>query len=232
MDIAGQLYRIKEFIIAGVSSLPIILGGISLLLACSTANTGFAILATCLALIVPFLTYLLNLVSPLLKKIIGLLPSQIIGEGPLFADQAATICRIAPFSTDTAAAAAFPSYWMSAIVFFFTFVFMNGLSLYNFATSQDASDDKVSSRKTHAIIGMTASIILGLLLMSWRYNTGCENGLGLFMSLTFIALAYGLFTFFDGCGLLRVVDLYGIGARLLPTSATAAPTQVCFPVGK
>lgn len=232
MDIAGQLYRIKEFIIAGVTSLPIILGGISLLLACSTANTGFAILTVCLGLIVPFITYILNLISPLFKKIIGLLPPQFIGEGTLFTEQAAAICRIVPFSTDTAPAASFPSYWMSSIVFFFTFVFLNGFSLYNFAANQDASDDKVSSRKTHAIIGMTASIILGLLLMTWRFKTGCENGLGLFMSLTFIGLAYGFFSLFESCGLLRVVDIYGIGARLLPTSATAAPTQVCFPVAK
>ena len=231
MDIAGQLYRIKEFIIAGVTALPIILGGISLLLACSTANTGFAILATCLALIVPFVTYLLNLASPVLIKIIQLIASWFTSEIPQFANQAAAICRIAP-SPDTMPAASFPSYWMASIVFFFTFVFMNGLSLYNFAANQDAADDKVSSRKTHAIIGMAASIILGLLLMYWRFNTGCENGLGTIMSLAFAGLAVGLFKFFDGCGLLRVVDLYGIGARLLPISATAAPTQVCFPVAK
>jgi hypothetical protein len=229
MDIAAQLYQIKEFIIAGVSSLPRILGGISLLLACSTANTGFAILAVCLALIVPFLTYILNISSPVIIKIIQFIASQ-FGDIPEFPGQAAGVCRIAP-SSEVGMAASFPSYWMASIVFFFTFVFMNGLSLYNFAANQVAADDKVSSRKTHAIIGMAASIILGLLLLVWRYRTGCENGLGLFMSLSFIGLGYGLFTLFDSCGLLRVVDLYGIGARLLPTSATAAPTQVCFPVG-
>ena len=227
MDIASQLYRIKEFIIAGVSSLPLILGGISLLLACSTANTGFAILAVCLALIVPFVTYLLNLISPIIIKILQLLPAEYVGD---VTQTAASVCRLAP-STDTMPAAAFPSYWMASIVFFFSFVFMNGLSLYNFASGQNASDDKVSSRKTHAIIGMTASVVLGLLLLSWRFKTGCENGIGLFMSLAFIGLGVGLFKLFDSCGLLRVIDLYGIGARLLPTSATAAPTQVCFPVG-
>lgn len=227
MDIAAQLYRIKEFIIAGVSSLPLILGGISLLLACSTANTGFAILAVCLALIVPFVTYLLNLISPILIKILQLLPAEYVGD---VTQTAASVCRLAP-SADTMPAAAFPSYWMASIVFFFSFVFMNGLSLYNFASGQNASDDKVSSRKTHAIIGMAASVVLGLLLLSWRFKTGCENGIGLFMSLTFIGLGVGLFKLFDSCGLLRVIDLYGIGARLLPASATAAPTQVCFPVG-
>jgi hypothetical protein len=229
MDIAAQLYRIKEFIIAGTSSLPLILGGISLLLACSTANTGFAVLSVCLALIVPFTTYILNLASPIIIKIVQLIASW-FGEIPQFADQAAGICRLVP-TPEVGIAASFPSYWMASIVFFFTFVFMNGLSLYNFAANQTAADDKVSSRKTHAIIGMAASVILGLLLLVWRYRTGCENGLGLFMSLAFIGLGYGLFTLFDSCGLLRVVDLYGIGARLLPTSATAAPTQVCFPVG-
>jgi hypothetical protein len=153
-----------------------------------------------------------------------------VGDIQQFVTTTANVCHIAS-GPNGEIAAAFPSYWMSSILFFFTFVFMNGLSLYNFASNQTAADDKVSSRKTHAIIGMTASVVLGLLLLVWRYRTGCENGLGLFMSLTFIGLGYGLFTLFDKCGLLRVVDLYGIGARLLPTSATAAPTQVCFPVG-
>lgn len=228
MDIAGQLYRIKEFIIAGVSALPLILAGVSLLLACSTANTGFAILFVCLALIVPFATFLLNIISPLLLRILSLISTEYFGSG---GDIINAACKIAP-SGDTMPAAAFPSYWMASIVFFFTFVFVNGLSLYNFAAGQDAADDKVSSRKTHAIIGMASSIIIGLLLVYWRYNTGCENGLGLFMSLSFVGVGYGMFKAFDGCGLLRVIDLYGIGARLLPTSATAAPTQVCFPVAK
>jgi hypothetical protein len=222
MDALGQLYRVKEFIVAGVSSLPIILGGISLLLACSTANTGFAILTVCLALVVPFLTYILNL-------LIGFLPEGLIGR---FANQMAGICKIVPGSTDTMPAANLPSYWMTSVIFFFTFVFMNGFSLYNFAAGQDASDDKVSSRKTHAIIGMISSAILLLLLIIWRCRTGCENWLGVILSLLFGGLGAGAFIFFDNCGLLRVVDLYGIGARLLPASATAAPTQVCFPVAK
>lgn len=222
MDAISQLYRVKEFIIAGVASLPIILGGISLLLACSTANTGFAILTVCLGLVIPLLTFLLNL-------LLRLLPESLIGR---FVAPMAGTCKVVPGTTDTMPAANLPSYWMSTVIFFFTYVAMNGFSLFNFASGQDASDDKVSSRKTHAIIGMASSLILLVLLMIWRYKTRCENLLGIGLSLLFGGLGVGAFILFDNCGLLRVVDIYGIGARLLPASATAAPTQVCFPVAK
>jgi divalent metal cation (Fe/Co/Zn/Cd) transporter len=141
------------------------------------------------------------------------------------------MCRLTPFAeVGGSAAASLPSYWCASIVFFFTFVFVNGLSLYNFAKGDQSNTDKVGARKTHAVIGMALSLLFGFGLLIWRGTSGCENVLGLALSLVFIGVAIGFFKLFEGCGLLRIVDLYGIGARLLPTSATAAPTQVCFPV--
>ncbi len=230
MDIIAALFRIKEFILAGMHSLPIILGGISLLLACATANSGFAILFVCLAGLVPILTFGLNKLSQL-----GIIPlakwiwSKFSDVVPEFGESAESVCRLAPFA-EASAAAGYPSYWSTAIVFFFTFLFMNGLSLYNFAAGDKSDSDKVGARKTHAVIGMALSILFGVGLLIWRGGSGCENGLGLSLSLVFVGIAIGFFKMFESCGLLRVIDLYGIGARLLPTSATAAPTQVCFPV--
>jgi hypothetical protein len=219
----ASLYRIKEFILAGMHSLPIILGAVSLLLACSTANTGFAILFVCLAGLVPILNFGLNKFGSL---IVFLIQKKWPDYNPISPPE--SVCRMAPFAEG--AAAALPSYWNASIVFFFTFVFMNGLSLYNFASNDKSKSDKVGARKTHAVIGMILSVVFGVGLLIWRGTTGCENILGLLLSLTFVGVGIGFFKMFEGCGLLRVIDLYGIGARLLPVSATAAPTQVCFPV--
>ena len=233
MDIIATLFRIKEFILAGMHSLPIILGGISLVLACSTANSGFAILFVCLAGLVPLLNFSLNKLStvaiiPLVKLIWSKFSPDSV---PAFAESAESVCRLAPLAETTLAATGYPSYWAAGVVFFFTFLFMNGLSLYNFAVGDKSDSDKVGARKTHAVIGMALSILFGVGLLIWRGGSGCESGLGLALSLVFVGVAVGFFKMFESCGLLRVIDLYGIGARLLPTSATAAPTQVCFPVG-
>lgn len=231
MDIIAALYRIKEFILAGMHSLPIILGAVSLVLACSTANSGFAILFVCLAGLVPLLTFALNRLSDVaIAPLVQLIWSK-FSDTPLnLAGAMESVCRLAPLSETASPTAVLPSYWAAGVVFFFSFLFMNGLSLYNYASGDKSDSDKVGARKTHAVIGMALSVLFGAGLLIWRGSTGCENGLGLLLSLIFIGIAVGFFKMFESCGLIRIIDLYGIGARLLPVSATAAPTQVCFPV--
>ena len=119
---------------------------------------------------------------------------------------------------------------MASVIFIFTFTFWNGLQLYNYESSPDTPEEKTDTRKAHAVIGMVASIVIAALFIIWRLMSGCETRLGFILSLMFSGLAIGMFELFRGCGLLRLVDLYGIGGRLLPMSATAIPTQVCFPV--
>jgi hypothetical protein len=234
MDVMATLYRIKEFIVAGIQSLPIIIGGISLLLACGTANTGYAIVFSFMALVVPMTVFLLNKAAPLFQMLINWIRRNIFKlEDLSFMVPDNGICKIVQ-SSATSPGIAFPSYWMASVVFFFSFVFFNGLSLYNYTSSETADGDKVNARKTHAIIGMVLSALIGFGLVIWRITTGCEHKsfLGVIFGLLFIGLAYGLYTAFEKCGLIRVIDLYGVGARLLPRTATEEPTQVCFPVAE
>ena len=224
MDILAIIYRIKEFFITGMHNFPLIIGLTSLILVCATSNMGYTVLLLSLATLVPLLTFGLNLLAPFiqmaLKAIAGLFNKDID-----FSSGATAVCNI----TREGSPSLFPSYWMAAVVFIFTFVAYNGGALYNYVGSSVASDEKISARKAHALIGIISSAILGLVFIVWRLTTGCEQWLGVVMSLLFIGVAIGIFEIFKVCGLLRLVDLYGIGSRLLPVGATANPTQVCFP---
>lgn len=224
MDILAIIYRIKEFFITGMHNFPLIIGLTSLVLMCATSNMGYTILLLSLAVLVPLVTFGLNLVAPFiqlaLKAIAGLFNKDID-----FSSGASSVCNI----TREGSPSLFPSYWMAAVVFIFTFVAYNGGALYNYVGAEGASNEKVSTRKAHALIGIISSAILGLVFIIWRLTTGCEQWLGVLMSLLFVGIAIGVFEFFKACGLLRLVDLYGIGSRMLPMSATANPTQVCFP---
>ena len=224
--VSGTLYSIKQFIMAGVPAFPIIAGGLTLLLAASTASVGYLILFLCLALIVPMLTTGINKLAVLLIPLI-----QMFVPDFSVATVSAGICKIAgQTAASDEAIPTLPSYWMTSVIFFFSFLFFNGLALYNYSASSEAEQKKVTVRKSQAVIGMVLSAVFLGLFMAWRLYSGCENALGVALALPFIPLAYGIFTMFENCGLLRVLDLYGIGGRLLPVSALAPPTQVCFPV--
>jgi hypothetical protein len=231
MDILAIIYRIKEFIITGVHNFPLIVCLTSLILLCATANIGYSILFVSLAFIVPAITWFLNKTfSPWIQSALNWIIHLFNADISIpFNPATSSVCRMAP-QTGTGPIETFPSYWLSGIVFLFTFTFYNGLILYNYVASTDAPKEKVEARQAHAMFGMIASIVLFLVFLVWRLKSGCEHWFGVLMSLSFIGIAIGLFEAFKGCGLLRLVDLYGIGSRLLPMSATAINSQVCFPV--
>lgn len=230
MDILAIIYRIKEFIVTGVFNFPLIIAMTSLVLVCATSNMGYTVLLACIALIVPIIVWIMNLVAPFLQFAINWIIGRFSDASIDFSSAATGVCNIARQSD--AVPAVFPSYWMASVLFILSFTFYNGLALYNYDSGESADPDKVTTRKTHAMIGMIASGILALVFMVWRITTGCEHWFGILMALSFIGLGIGLFEAFNGCGLVRLVDLYGVGSRILPASATAKPTQVCFPVGE
>lgn len=229
MDILAIIYRIKEFIVTGVFNFPLIIAMTSLVLVCATSNMGYTVLLGCIAIIVPFIVWLMNLFAPYLQSAINWIIGRFSDASIDFSSAATGVCNIARQSD--AIPAVFPSYWLASVLFILSFTFYNGLALYNYDSGSNADTDKVTTRKTHAMIGMLASAILALVFMVWRIMSGCEHWFGIIMALSFIGIGIGLFEAFNGCGLVRLVDLYGVGSRILPASATAKPTQVCFPVG-
>lgn len=229
MDLLRTLYLIKEFLVAGIQKFPLIIGSTSLILACTTANVGYILLFVSLIFLIPIATMLSNIIiAPtiifIVNFIVGLFSTTYKIDWSASND--AAVCRAA----GTVSGGAFPTYYMAILFFVFGFTFWNGYSIYTFKTNSDEKDDKVQARKAHAIIGMIASLALLIIFGIVRFMSGCERGFGVFMGLPFFALAIGTFELFKFCGLIRLVDLYGIGSRLLTKSATNDPSSVCFPV--
>jgi hypothetical protein len=231
MDLLRTLYVIKEFLLAGIQKFPLIIGTTSLGLACATANVGYVLLFLSIALIVPLGVLLSNsiiapLITTILDFLIKLLPGD-FGQIDWTPKNTAGICRAA----GSVPGGAFPTYYMAVLFFVFGFTFWNGLSIYRYDSNQDENDEKVKARKAHAIIGMISSLALLLIFFFVRVMSGCEHWFGIILGMAFFGLAIGIFEFFRFCNLLRLVDLYGIGSRLLSLSATDDATKVCFPVG-
>lgn len=229
MDLLRTLYLIKEFLTVGIQKFPIIIGSTTLALACATANVGYILLFISLIFVVPIAVFFCNeIVSPLLTTIVNVILGLLPGDFNIdwTAKNSAAICRAA----GSTQGGAFPTYYMAVLFFVFGFTFWNGLSIYKYESNVSETDDKVKTRKAHAVIGMIASLALLLIFFIVRIMSGCEHWLGIFLGMAFFGLAIGVFELFRFCGLIRLVDLYGIGSRLLPVSATTDTTKVCFPV--
>ncbi len=222
---------IKEFLLSGIQKFPLIIGTTTLGLACATANVGYVLLFVSLALIVPLAVLFFNgLLTPVFTTVLDFLIKLLPGDfGPIdwTPKNSAAVCRAA----GSVSGGAFPTYYMAILFFVFGFTFWNGLAIYKYESDQDDNDDKVKARKAHAVIGMIASLALLLIFFFVRIMSGCEHWLGIIFGMSFFGLAIGIFEFFRFCGLIRLVDLYGIGSRLLTTSATQDTAKVCFPVG-
>lgn len=239
MGLTDTLYRIKEFIVSGLHSMPMILTTISLVLACATANSGFAILFVFLAVLVPLAVAILNIAAPLFQLPFDFIHNNFGNKDkPIdWGMSTADVCRIVPQLGAVTAGqdgiAGYPSYWTGIVSFFFGFVFSNALALYQYSSNDKVPGDKMEARKMHAVIGMILCVALYIILMLWRFITGCESDkwIGMVLALGIAVAGFFIFKAINDCGLLRVIDIFGIGARLLPASATAEPTQVCFPVG-
>ncbi len=231
MDLLQTLYRIKEFLTAGIQKFPLIIGSTTLGLACGTANVGYVLLFISIILIVPIAEQFSNIIlKPLFTMIIDFIVGLFDKNGNFKIDwtpkNGAAICRAAGETSG----GAFPTNYMAVLFFVFGYTFWNGLSIYNYESSVKDSDDKVQARKAHAIIGMIASLTLLLIFFIVRVMSGCEHWLGIMFGMLFFGLAIGIFEFFRVCGLMRLVDLYGIGSRLMPLSVNVETTKVCFPV--
>ena len=124
-----------------------------------------------------------------------------------------------------------PSYWLSIMSFFFTYLILNAQNLYNKQSSRKASKAAVDARKNQTLISMIILSITALLFTLVRYSTACETGLGVIVSwLLGGGLAYGWYAFMRKCGLGRLDDIFGISNRLLPMQSYEEPSPtMCVP---
>jgi len=161
------------------AGLPLILTMFSGFMALSLLNVGFVVLFVCQVIIIPicviFLHFITDLIFPLQKNsdLLQLVPSEI-------------------YTKDINIV---PSYWMSHVVFFFSYIFVNAYTIFNDTSSQVAEDDvRKEHRKIRTFAIMVASAIILLLSICIRYmfmGEEVETLMGIFVALAaFAPLAY------------------------------------------
>jgi len=124
-----------------------------------------------------------------------------------------------------------PSYWLTIMAFFCTYLFLNANNLYNKQSSSKASKAAIEARKNQTMISMIIVSLAAVLFTLVRYSTSCETGVGVIVSwLLGGSLAQGWYSFMRQCGLGRLDDIFGISNRLLPMQSYEEPNPtMCVP---
>lgn len=234
----GIIGDIRTFIYGGILTLPLTIAGTMSILGLFTAN--YAILFFLLGYLI---------LAPLGASILNFaLGAIFVGKSfNPFKAKTSDICRLViPFTTmgapvTTVDETVISSSWIAMITFFIGYIFTNALQLYNReepdttitvnTTSGSDISSKVITRKSQAVMAMISVIVFGLIVLGFRYYTGCESMLG--MALTtflFVFLGHGWYKALSGVGQDRLSDLFGIANRLLPPTAISNGPIACVPV--
>jgi hypothetical protein len=222
----------RNTISQGFRGLPVILGSTILVLGMIQGNINLLFFFVGLCILAPTSALIINI---LWELVFNNTPWWLSIPEVLWKLDAATseTCSIYPTMENVSAKAfnVVPSYWITMMAFFFTYLFSNALMLYNAQQHSKAPKSAVEARKSQAVSSMILVCLMGVVSLIVRYATGCETGLGLLLScLLGSSLAYGWYTFMRNCGLGRLDDLFGISNRILPMQSyeTSDPT-VCLP---
>lgn len=224
----------RNFLSQGFRSLPVLLGGSLLFLGLVQGNFNLLFFFTGMFILVPMAAILAN---GLWEFVFTNVPSwlqippefwQISGANA----EACTLFTVGASLTDKAVTMnTVPTFWMSMMAFFFTYLFSNALKLYNLQEQSKAPKHAVNARKSQAVISMMIVVGVAIVTTLLRYATTCETFLGILVSWGVGgALGYSWYEFMRNCGLGRLDDLFGISNRILPLQSyeEEQPT-VCVP---
>jgi hypothetical protein len=227
---------IRVFLYGGISTLPLTIAGTMSILGLFTAN--YAILFFLLGFLI---------IAPLGATIINVVFGSLFSGLDIFKAKTGEICKVViPYTTlkspiGISDGTVISSSWMAMLSFFIGYLFTNGLELYNretndteiiiTSTSESDLNKMVTTRKSQAIVAMASIIILALIVVGFRYSSGCESILGMILTgIIFIFTGYGWYKALSKIGQDRLSDLFGIANRLLPPSAINNVPIACIPV--
>jgi hypothetical protein len=205
---------IQQSVAQGFRSLPAILGGSLLILALAQANYNLLFFFVGLWILTPLWTLLLN----------GLLElgfSRVGGDISWWAPETSGTAQCSIFSTSLNGQgqpmSAVPSFWLSMMFFFYTYLFCNAYELYKMPASDGAKEVQVKARQFKAATSMAILFIVGIATIWLRFGTSsCETLLGVIISASSIGIAVAWYNFMKSCGLGRLDDVFGVSNRIVP----------------
>ena len=229
---------IRVFLYGGVLTLPLTIAGTLSILGLFTANYAILFFLVGFLILTPLSAATLNFI----------LGSFFVGKSfNPFKARTSDVCKLViPYSTLKAPVGiveenVVSSSWVAMISFFIGYIFTNALQLYNresedttvTVTSTSASDiDKmVTNRKSQAIIAMASVVIFALIVLGFRFYTGCESITGMILtSFIFVFSGHGWYKALSKVGQDRLSDLFGIANRLLTPGAINNSPIACVPI--
>ena len=235
-SLKGIISDIRVFLYGGILTLPLTIAGTLSILGLFTAN--YAILFFLLGFLI---------LAPLGATITNLIGGALFGGFDIFKAKTGEVCKVViPFTTLKNSAsvtdgAVISSSWVAMITFFIGYIFTNALELYNReseditinvkTSSESDLNTMVTNRKSQAIIAMASIIVFALIVLAFRYSSGCESTLGMILtSILFIFTGHGWYKALSKVGEDRLSDLFGIANRLLPPSAINNAPIACMPI--
>lgn len=223
---------IRVFLNGGMTSLPLALAGTMLLIGLFTAHYAMLFFLVGFLIVVPFTSWGINSLASVLSE-------ETLKKYNLKSKRS-DICRvIIPFetlktntqTTNNEEVVVF-SEWLSMISFFIGYILHNSWTMYERSPIDGAEQDKVSTRKTQALLSLISIVVFACVVMYYRYYTGCEGWSILATVPIFGAIGWGWYQMLSGVAQPdQLSDLFGIANRILPAAATKNGPMACIPVG-
>jgi hypothetical protein len=239
---------IRVFLYGGIATLPLTLGGTLLVIGSFTANYAILFFLVGFLIVAPASVWLLNKMIYVLALLlsstdIGIL----VGLSNLFKMKTSDICKLViPFGEVSNSGSMSKeeymiiSYWLGMVAFFIGYLIKNALQLYSRESPNNEVEvtndtvkgiaNKVSNRKSQALLSIISMVVFFLIGFGIRYYTGCEGWQSLLGSGLFIYGGMKWYNLLSSVGEDRLSDLFGIANRLLAPSAVKNDPIACVPV--
>lgn len=232
-SLKDALSDIHVFLYGGMTVLPLAIGGTMLILGLFTANYAM------LFFLIGFLV-----LSPIFATLLDYTFSAVLPDSWIKIISS-DICKVnIPFTTlqnpagrgSTENSVCSP--WLAMVTFFLGYILHNSIQLYKrpsldpslTVNTTNKTDEKVVHRTSQALLSMISIVLLALVVLGFRYKTGCENAIGMFLTTTiFMVGGYYWYSLLSEIGQDRLADLFGIANRLLAPSAIRNGPVACVP---
>jgi len=248
---------IRYFLLTGIKTLPLTIGGIMLLVGLLTANYGMLFFVSGMFVLAPLGAFLFNFLMSAMFDREGLV-SAVLGSvasgmeitpsmrAVLFSAKDKNVCNVVTkwdgVDQDRAQLDLSVSYWVTMTFFFIGYMLTNAALLYiepgtpsMDPTTAGKEEAGKTARRTQAVIAMVALIILTFIIIFIRLLMkgiagSCDGPLSLFLGLLGGGALGGAWYYaLSRVGNQRLSDLFGIANRLMIPMAMVDKPYACLP---
>ena len=231
---------VKEYMFRGIQELPTVLSLTFFVFAITTGSIAHSTLLVGISVIMPLYTWIAQqLMNIILTKIFG-------DQKASWTCSTSDTCNVVSsyknmskinyFIDSVENSHSAPSYWISAIGFFFGFILTNAIDTLQTPMFPGADPIGHEKRNTQSmfLLAATATLIVLILAVRFYFMGSCEGRgfLGKAVGLTFGVIAgligWGFYILSKICGA-RSSDLFGVLSQIIPPSASAVSPTVCMP---